>query len=155
MDDWRKIVGSALGLILAGSLFLAAAHAGQETRKPDPWDVALGQAPAKAASWRNAYAGQPDAVLAGRKLFRRHCAECHGADAAGSMKAPDLRSPTVQQAAPGVLFWFLTNGNLWYGMPSWSGLPDQQRWQLVTYLKSLGASQGAPADPMAAARPKQ
>jgi hypothetical protein len=24
-------------------------------------------------------------------------------------------------------------------MPSWSGLPEQRRWQLVTYIKSLGA----------------
>jgi len=147
MDDWRKITGTALALILAGGLFLAVARAGPETRKPDPWDVALDEAPAKAAAWENPYAGQAEAVLAGKKLFRRHCAECHGAEAMGSMKAPSLRSPLVQRAAPGVLFWFVTNGNLWYGMPSWAGLPDQQRWQLVTYLKSLRASRGPVGNP--------
>jgi len=37
----------------------------------------------------------------------------------------------------GALFWFL-NGNLKHGMPpSWSRLPDERRWQLVSYLKSL------------------
>ncbi len=40
-------------------------------------------------------------------------------------------------APPGVLFWFLKNGNLKEGMPSWSRLPDQRRWQLVTYLQTL------------------
>jgi len=36
----------------------------------------------------------------------------------------------------GALFWFLY-GNLKHGMPSWSRLPDERRWQLVSYLKSL------------------
>jgi hypothetical protein len=43
----------------------------------------------------------------------------------------------VQNATSGELVWFLRNGNLWLGMPSWSGLPVQRRWQIVTYLKSL------------------
>lgn len=74
---------------------------------------------------------------AGQKLFRRHCAECHGANASGSGKAPALRSTTIRNAPPGALVWFLKNGNLRAGMPSWSGLPEQRRWQIVAYLKSL------------------
>jgi len=27
------------------------------------------------------------------------------------------------------------------GMPVWSKLPEPQRWQLVRYIKSLGATQ--------------
>jgi mono/diheme cytochrome c family protein len=38
----------------------------------------------------------------------------------------------------------LTNGVVRKGMPVWSRLPEPQRWQLVSYIKSLGASQ-APA----------
>jgi hypothetical protein len=34
----------------------------------------------------------------------------------------------------------LTNGVVRRGMPVWSKLPEPQRWQLVTYLKSLGVS---------------
>jgi mono/diheme cytochrome c family protein len=147
----RKLSAATLGAIFAAGLFLTMAHAGQQASKPDPWDVALAKAPPKAASWPNPYAGRRDALLAGRKLFRRYCAECHGRDARGSMKAPNLHSPVVQQAAPGVLFWFFTNGNLWHGMPSWSGLPDQQRWQLVTYVKSLGERKEA-GNPAASAR---
>jgi mono/diheme cytochrome c family protein len=87
----------------------------------------------------NPYAGQPSAVVAGRKLFRHQCAACHGAEASGSESAPSLRSAQVQEANPAALFSFLTNGNLRRGMPSWSRLPEQRRWQIVTYLKSLGA----------------
>jgi hypothetical protein len=43
----------------------------------------------------------------------------------------------VERASPGTLFWLLRNGKLDRGMPSWSKLPDQQRWQIVTYLKIL------------------
>ena len=102
-----------------------------------PAESELAKAPAKAREWKNPYAGKPDAQLAGRKLFRKHCAACHGAEGLGEGKALDLHSEEIQSVPPGVLYWFLKNGNLKDGMPSWSGLPDQQRWQLVTYLKSL------------------
>lgn len=37
----------------------------------------------------------------------------------------------------GALFWVLRNGSLRNGMPPFSHLPPQQRWQIVSYLKSL------------------
>ncbi len=86
---------------------------------------------------QNPYEGQPRAVAAGQKLFRRYCAQCHGDEGYGTVRAPNLRSPSVKSAKPGELAWFLKNGNLRAGMPSWSRLPDQRRWQLVAYLKSL------------------
>jgi mono/diheme cytochrome c family protein len=66
-----------------------------------------------------------------------HCAECHGEMAEGGKKAPSLLADEVQQAAPGALFWLLTNGVVRHGMPVWSKLPEPQRWQLVSYIKSL------------------
>jgi mono/diheme cytochrome c family protein len=80
----------------------------------------------------------PDAVATGRKLFSLHCAECHGETASGTRRAPSLREPEVQDVPPGAIFWVLTNGIVWHGMPVWSKLPEPQRWQLVTYIKSLG-----------------
>ena len=106
-----------------------------------PWkaynDPTLADAPAKARSLENPYAGKPEAVQAGKKLYTRHCASCHGADAKGREDAPSLFSAEVQNATPGATFWFLKNGNLKGGMPSWSRLPDQQLWQLVSYLQTL------------------
>jgi len=86
----------------------------------------------------NPYAGKSDAVAAGSKLFADHCAQCHGPDALGRGKRPSLRTKVVQQAADGQIFWFLRNGNLRRGMPSWSSLPEPSRWQIIAYLKSLG-----------------
>jgi mono/diheme cytochrome c family protein len=99
--------------------------------------AAIARAPAKARDQKNPYEGQPDAIAAGQKLFRQHCAECHGDDARGRGRAVDLHLPTVQNASPGELAWFLRSGNLRHGMPSWSGLPEQRRWQIVAYLKTL------------------
>jgi mono/diheme cytochrome c family protein len=97
----------------------------------------LAKAPPKAAARRNPLEHDPDAVAAGGKLFSQHCAECHGDTAAGSKKAPSLYAEEVQQATPGALFWLLTNGVVRRGMPVWSKLPEPQRWQLVSFIKSL------------------
>jgi mono/diheme cytochrome c family protein len=97
----------------------------------------LAKAPAKAAARQNPLETDPDAVAAGAKLFGLHCAECHGEMAEGTRKAPSLQADEVQQATPGTLFWLLTNGVVWHGMPVWSKLPDPQRWQLVSFIKSF------------------
>jgi mono/diheme cytochrome c family protein len=112
---------------------------GQQTYSPGRRDVyaELAKAPKKAVARRNPMEGDRDAVSAGANLFDQHCAECHGELAEGGRKGPSLRSNPVQQATPGTLFWILTNGVVRRGMPVWSKLPEPQRWQLVSYLKSL------------------
>jgi len=97
----------------------------------------LAKAPKKAVTRRNPLEDDPRAVAAGEKLFGLHCAECHGEMAQGGRKAPSLLADPVQQATPGALFWILTNGVVRRGMPVWSKLPEPQRWQLVSYIKSL------------------
>lgn len=101
----------------------------------------------------NPYAGQPDAVAAGSKMFADHCAQCHGPDALGNGKHPSLRSGRVQNAKDGEIFWLLRNGNLSRGMPSWSALPEPSRWQIITYVKSLGASTSSGPSPDSAPVP--
>jgi mono/diheme cytochrome c family protein len=115
----------------------------------------LAKAPEKAKAKRNPMATDPDAVAAGANLFDQHCAECHGDAGEGSRKGPSLLKEPVQTAAPGTLFWLLTNGVVRRGMPVWSKLPEPQRWQLVTYIKSLAppAPAPAPASTMAPVEP--
>jgi mono/diheme cytochrome c family protein len=125
-------------LLLLASIVAAAAAAHDDSRGDDRGVLRpIAQAPLAARDWHNPYEGQADAIAAGKKLFLQHCAECHGDDARGKGHAANLRSPGVQNATAGELVWFLRNGNLWRGMPSWSGLPVERRWQIVTYLKSL------------------
>ena len=129
-------IGIATLLLGAGP---AMAQSGKSTGTDDRSVYAeLKKAPAKVAAKRNPLEADPDAVAAGGKLFEMHCAECHGASANGAKKGPSLRAEEVQQASPGALFWVLTNGVVRRGMPVWSRLPEPQRWQLVSYIKSLG-----------------
>jgi mono/diheme cytochrome c family protein len=97
----------------------------------------LEHVPAKAAAKKNPLEDQPRARQAGEKLFSRECAACHGSNAQGGRTAPPLRQPEVYGAPPGSIFWVLRNGSLNRGMPSFAHLPEPQRWQIVTYLKSL------------------
>jgi hypothetical protein len=50
---------------------------------------------------------------------------------------PALAQGATQSASDGEVFWFITTGAADKGMPSWSTLPERQRWQLVAFLKSL------------------
>jgi len=111
----------------------------------------LAKAPEKARIKRNPMATDPDAIAAGGNLFDQHCGECHGDAAEGSRKGPSLLKEPVQSAAPGTLFWLITNGVVRRGMPVWSKLPEPQRWQLVTFIKSLHQPQEAPAGQLSGA----
>lgn len=84
-------------------------------------------------------------VKAGGKLFTQHCAACHGVDAQGTTRAPSLQTPSVQGRPDDALVQFLTDGDLRKGMPSWSRLPVERRWQLARFLKSPPKSGSSPA----------
>jgi mono/diheme cytochrome c family protein len=99
----------------------------------------IGKAPHKARAKRNPLEKDPDAVAAGAILFEQHCSECHGDAGEGGRKGPSLLTPEVQNAEPGAIFWILTNGVVRRGMPVWAKLPEPQRWQLVSYIKTMGA----------------
>lgn len=138
-----KVFVSFFALVLA-----VPASAQKETaassKKDNSVYAELAKAPKKAVTRHNPMEKDPDAKAAGAKLFEMHCAECHGEMAEGGRKAPSLLADEVQQSTPGTLFWILTNGVVRRGMPVWSKLPEPQRWQIVTYLKSEGPPEKLP-----------
>jgi len=133
-----SVIWAALAFVAFVIPFAFAQRGTSATTKKDNSVYAeLAKAPRKAVARRNPLETDPQAVPAGANLFEQHCAECHGEMAEGGRKAPSLLADPVQQATPGTLFWILTNGVVRRGMPVWSKLPEPQRWQLVSYLKSL------------------
>jgi mono/diheme cytochrome c family protein len=146
----RSVTIRRAAMLFASVFLIGIAQAQTDnSRTPSPAKsvyAELAKVPAKAAGRHNPLAADSEAVAAGAKLFEQHCAECHGANADGGKKGPSLRAEEVQQSPPGSLFWLLTNGVVRKGMPVWSRLPEPQRWQLVSYIKSLGTSQ-TPARP--------
>ena len=138
---------------LAGLLLLwgiVAAAGPQQKRGPagqtSVYDE-LKKAPDKYRRETNPFANDREAASAGGFLFEEHCEECHGKEGMGGRKAPSLRVGEVQNAAPGALFWILTNGVVRKRMPVWSKLPEPERWQLVSYIKSLGAASAGTSQP--------
>jgi mono/diheme cytochrome c family protein len=99
--------------------------------------------PASAKTKHNPIVNDATAPLAGRKLFKQHCKQCHGEEGEGGRKAPPLINLEMQSATGGEIFWVITNGSIRRGMPSWSGLPELQRWQIVSYLCSLNSPGGS------------
>lgn len=115
-----------LCLVLTGTLAVASSSS--------RW----GHIPPKDHERANPFAGKPAASEAGALLYRDHCLQCHKANAMGDgHKRPALRSGLMQSVTDGDIEWFLRQGDLRHGMPSWSSLPEAQRWQLVTYLRSI------------------
>lgn len=116
-------------LLIALSAALACA-----TTSASHWE----RVPAKDHAHQNPMAGQPDAAAAGAFVYRDHCQQCHQANAQGDgRKRPSLRSEGIRSVTDGDIEWFLRQGDLRHGMPSWSSLPQAQRWQLVAYLRSI------------------
>jgi glucose/arabinose dehydrogenase len=106
-------------------------------------DTKFHNAPESAQKMKNPYGTQPAAIATGKQLFARNCASCHGASAQGAGNVPSLIDGTLETTTPGEVFWFITKGDKENGMPSWSQLPQKQRWQLVSFVKSLGLPQNA------------
>ena len=109
-------------------------------------------APASAKQLKNPYADQPP--VAGKALYHLRCARCHGENGEGSGNIPPLAEEKIKAAAPGEIFWFITNGDEKNGMPSWAKLPQRQRWLIVNYAKTLGTPQANQASAKAAAPEK-
>ena len=99
----------------------------------------LQEAPAKAHSKVNPYAGDKTAIGAGEKLYQRECAPCHGRAGEGIGRRPPLASKSVADISPGAIEWVLRTGSSRRGMPSFSHLPEPQRWQIAAFLKQRAA----------------
>jgi len=127
--------------------FSMAQTGGSPQKKHDVYAV-LQKVPASARARKNPMEGDTLEAQAGGKLFEQHCSECHGPKAGGTRDGPSLLAEPVAQATPGALFWILTNGVVWHGMPVWSKLPEPERWQIVTFLESLRPSRSK-AEPLA------
>jgi hypothetical protein len=81
--------------------------------------------------------------------IRQHVA-CHGANGEGSGPVPALRSEVIRHASDGELFWYITKGDVNNGMPSWAALPEEKRWHVISYLRSMKDLAAAPAPTPAA-----
>ena len=86
----------------------------------------------------NPLAGQADDSA--KAAYHVRCANCHGENGEGMGDVPALSSGRSQSASDGELFWYITTGDPGNGMPAWESLPTNERWRIVSFLRSLGGS---------------
>jgi cytochrome c oxidase cbb3-type subunit 3 len=117
--------GVAAGLVLAGFVLRAAAASA---------------APSPADERKSPLAEDAAAVGQGRILFRQWCGMCHGRDAAGGAKGPDLAGRALRRGdTDGRLYDTIQAGVPGTQMPA-SDLSEQETWQIVAFLRSLKPS---------------
>lgn len=127
-------VSVVLSIVLSG--LLAAQNANYA---PDPkWKV-----PAADAAKKNPFAKDAGAAKKGRELFEAQCSMCHGVDGRGMANSANFHAPAVQRESDGTLFWKISKGNQNKGMPSFKHLTEQERWQLVSFIRTLKDKSGA------------
>ncbi len=105
-----------------------------------------GQAP-KYKDHKNPLASNTENLTAGGILFRTRCALCHGNKGLGDGVAGAMLNPPASDlsrvvamdiATDGFLFWTLNEGGgrLKTAMPSFNIMPEEERWQIILFLKS-------------------
>ncbi len=102
-------------------------------------------APASATAMKNPYAGQPAAGVAGKQVYARNCLACHGKTGQGTGNVPSLVDGKLKGITGGEIFWFITKGDKENGMPSWAALPEEKRWQVVSYVEAMASGKAAAA----------
>lgn len=107
-------------------------------------------APDSVSKIRNPHVDQK-AIAAGESLYNIYCWSCHGETglgdgaAGGAMgsRPANFQGDWVKNQPDGALFWKISQGK--GTMPSFSEtLSEQQRWQLVSFLRKLGRGSNTP-----------
>jgi glucose/arabinose dehydrogenase len=141
--------GISLGILLFFGVSGFSVHSMAQAQNAD-----FHNAPASEKKIKNPLGRKPEAAAAGARVYQQKCVLCHGAKAQGMANIPALAKGPTQTVTDGELFWFITNGAPGDGMPAWDSLPENQRWQLVTFLKTINLPPtAAPAGPAKTSSP--
>ncbi len=137
----RKLVFAAL-LALICTVIIVALYQNR------PWAI-----PEAAKLRKNPIQSSPAVLAAARAIYLDKCANCHGQTGKGD--GPDANSyyPTPASLADPRRMNTRTDGEIFYQisqgrkpMPSFQKrLTEEQRWQLVLFIRSLSASSSATA----------
>jgi len=100
----------------------------------------------EAAKVQNPAASTPESLAAGKRIFQRYCANCHGINAEGGPgndlipPAPDLTAKEKKHGnTDGEIFNTIKNGvPPELNMGAWGDqLKDPDIWNVVNYVRSL------------------
>ena len=121
------ILALVAGLALAGTLLAQT-----------PW-----VAPESEKSKKSPLANDKKSHEQGEKLVKVNCVSCHGPKGKGdgpaavalNPKPADWTSTRVQEESDGELFWKISTGR--GPMPPWKHLLENDRWAIISYIRTL------------------
>lgn len=178
-DDMLRIDGGlarrtalAAALLVSGGVLAVAALLSRRIRVPAlaaallawlfvPWtDARLLFVEAYPTTFHRSPSGFTAAsIVAGREIYRQHCAECHGTDGRGNTPRgavlpkwpPTLAGTLLWQRTEGELFWRVQHGmherDGSVTMPAFAGrLSDADTWAVLDYLTALAAGASVAQD---------
>jgi mono/diheme cytochrome c family protein len=108
-------------------------------------------APATADKKTNPVAVNAQSIAAGKALFTKSCESCHGKKGKGDgpksaeidQKVGDYTTAAFAKESDGAIFWKISEGKK--PMPSMkTDLTEEQRWQLVIYVRELAKAAAKP-----------
>ena len=154
-------------LIITG-LVLSLTACGSKTANTDPGTgVGTGDSgmmsrhhaavPPEYAGLTNPIPADSQSLERGAALYATNCASCHGDGGMGDGPAASALDPapapiahSSQMLADDYLFWRLSEGGTPFGttMPAWKILDEQARWDMINYMRALGAGTVEPASSM-------
>lgn len=103
-------------------------------------------------SVKNPLEGDAKEIREGYSLFRYNCSLCHGSEARGGSKGPDLtKGRWVHGNTDSEIFQTITKGVPGTQMPP-NDLSDDETWAIIAYLRSASARTGATAGDAEAGR---
>jgi cytochrome c oxidase cbb3-type subunit 3 len=93
---------------------------------------------------KNPLTGDPSAIKEGSSLFRANCSPCHGLNAGGGGRGPDLRAGLwVHGSSDAAIFRTIGEGVPGTEMPA-NPFEDSEIWALVAYLRSVSGGTKTP-----------
>jgi alcohol dehydrogenase (cytochrome c) len=88
----------------------------------------------------NPVAGKAAAIREGASLFRANCAPCHGLDARGGGRGPNLASGRwVHGSTDAEIFRTINEGVPGTDMPA-NAFEDSETWAIIAFLRSINAT---------------
>lgn len=130
-----------LSILFLTTAFLLPAHDGH----------GKAHAPASAKTLKSPLTAAQAKPELGKPLYEKACASCHGPDGAAQTTAAAAMKPKptnlvdhrMDSMKDGEIYWVVTNG-IAKSMPAMkTQLNDQERWQIVSYVRHLRGAQKA------------
>lgn len=152
----RKAIGLAIFAVFVAAagylLWVVKNHGFSAREEPSRIEAWLARharriaTPGNATTLQNPVHATEEDLASARHHFVEHCSSCHALNGSGNTlfgrnmypKVPELRDQETQKLSDGELYYIISNGVRFTGMPAFGGEDSPEDiWKLVTFIRRL------------------